>query len=695
MRVQVPERIIREIQTIPLQRLKEDLHEIKSLSNKILFLEEDEEIISYLDLSAVSVENKEINIKKEAISIEQVPHIKMNEKIDERTIAHALLHSIALVYKQNNLAGYVQNDDLFRFLITENEDNFHLFKIIGQFIPQGVAVIGKSEQFIYCNDIGLNLISMDKNELIGKDVIDMFHPQIVEDFLYKKRKKTNHICQLNKVDVLASFNPVIGESNKVEAVIVLFQSLKSIEHVIQDIEYVKNLKIDLNAVLATYEEILVVSEKGEILRFSDNYIDNFWWTDNPHKLIGGNMLQFEREGKISPSVTRLVLEEKKQVSILQQNKTGKSVMAIGIPVFNEEGNIHRIVIHSKDVTETVKLKSELNEIKKITNEYKKQLDFLKSKTENDKKFVYSSTKMEQVMSSIDKIAQFDSTIMITGESGVGKELIARAIHERSMRSDEAFLAINCGAIPDNLLESELFGYVPGAFTGASEKGKVGFFEKADKGILFLDEISELPQELQVKLLRVLQEKEVTPIGGTDPIPIDVQIISATNKNLVDMVARNEFREDLYYRINVIPITVPPLRERVDDISPLAYHFISELNNKYNKNYYLSPDALSLLEAYSWPGNVRELQNLVERFVVFADEDLITADFIRPFLNFGSKEEGQVIVTDLLPLKEAQDLLETQLISLALKRYKTITKASKALGVSQSTISRKYKKLLEK
>src|SRR5699024_6011360 len=336
-------------------------------------------------------------------------------------------------------------------------------------------------------------------------------------------------------------------------------------------EYVKNLSIDLKAVLATYEETIVVSPTGEILRFSDNYIEGFWWTD-PRTLVGENILEIEKEGKLNPSVTRLVMEKKEQVSILQHSKNGKSVMAIGNPVFNKNGELHRIVIYSKDVTETVQLKSELNETKRLTKEYKKQLETLQSKGNSKKKLVYSSYKMERVMLSIQKIAEFDSTIMISGESGVGKELIAQAIHASGRRADKPFLALNCGAIPENLLESELFGYVEGAFTGVSDKGKVGFFQKADKGILFLDEISELPQGLQVKLLRVLQEKEVTPIGGTEPIPVDVQIITATNKDLKEMVSQNKFREDLFYRINVIPITVPPLRERVGDISLLAYHF---------------------------------------------------------------------------------------------------------------------------
>src|SRR5699024_10947404 len=199
-----------------------------------------------------------------------------------------------------------------------------------------------------------------------------------------------------------------------------------------------------------------------------------------------------------------------------------------------------------------------------------------------------------------------------------------------------------------------------------------YFEKAHEGVLFLDEVSELPGHLQVKLLRVLQEKEITRVGSTETIPVDVQIITATNKDLKEQVKEGRFREDLYYRINVIPITIPPLRERPEDIPLLAFHFMEQLNKQYHKNYHLAPEALRLLEAYNWPGNIRELQNLMERIVVFADEDIITAEFISSFMHFGQKSKSKPITTDVIPFKEAQEMLEEQLISLAMEQYKTTT-----------------------
>lgn len=370
------------------------------------------------------------------------------------------------------------------------------------------------------------------------------------------------------------------------------------------------------------------------------------------------------------------------------------MMALGNPVFDGEGNLHRIVIALRDITETTKLRDELDATKQLTKEYKKQLDSLKSKEEFGKKVIYRSSIMEKVMIKVEKLNEFNSTVLILGESGVGKDLIANVIHQYGKRKDKPYLAINCGAIPEELLESELFGYVKGAFTGADQEGKIGYFEQAHQGVLFLDEISELPARLQVKLLRVLQEKEITRVGSTQTVPIDVQIITATNKDLKKMVQEGNFREDLFYRINVIPITIPPLRERSEDIPLLAYHFMEQLNEQYEKSYHLSPEALRLLEAYNWPGNIRELQNLIERIVVFADEDIITAEFISPFMHFGQKRETKPIVTEVLPFKEAKEMLEEQLITLAMEKFKTTTEAAKALEINQSTVSRKYKKILK-
>jgi transcriptional regulator with PAS, ATPase and Fis domain len=469
----------------------------------------------------------------------------------------------------------------------------------------------------------------------------------------------------------------------------------TIEEMALEFAHMQDLNKDLRAILSTvYDEILVVNHKGELIRYSDHVIPDFWEMDI-RELLGKNIIELEEKGLFKPSVTRLVLERKRKVSVLQETRNGKKIVVVGNPVFYEEGNLDRIVIASRDITETSNLKNELREMKKLTVQYKKELESIKKYDKLSDKIIYRSLRMQQTMKEAEKVAKFSSTVLLAGESGSGKEVIAKAIHQLGPRSDMPFLKMNCGAIPENLLESELFGYEKGAFTGADPKGKKGYFQQADRGILFLDEISELPLGLQVKLLRVLQEREVIPIGSTKAIPFDVQIIAATNKDLEEMVDKGFFREDLFYRLNVVPLYIPSLRERPEDIPLMACHFLQKLNAQHSSNIQLSPDALNLLEVYPWPGNVRELQNLIERVVVTTDEETIDAPAINQLLQWKrATRKSKPIVTDIMPLQEALEHVEEQLIALAMERYKTTTMAAKALGMSQSSISRKYQKLIE-
>ncbi|SHH85275.1 Transcriptional regulator containing PAS, AAA-type ATPase, and DNA-binding Fis domains [Caloranaerobacter azorensis DSM 13643] len=290
-----------------------------------------------------------------------------------------------------------------------------------------------------------------------------------------------------------------------------------------------------------------------------------------------------------------------------------------------------------------------------------------------------------------KISKGTSTVLIQGESGTGKELFARAIHFSSDRKNYPFIPINCGAIPENLIESELFGYEEGAFTGAKKGGKIGKFELAHKGTIFLDEIGDMPIHLQTKLLRVLQENVICRIGGNTLVPIDVRIIAATNKNLEKKVEEGEFREDLYYRLNVIPIHLPPLRERLDDIKLLANKFLDRFNIKLNRNITkFSEDVIALFLNYNWPGNVRELQNVVEYAVNMSTDNIITIDDLPK--RFKNMHSGIIVDSDnkITPISE----LEKQEIIKALKVYgnskKGINQAAKALGISRATIYRKIK-----
>jgi transcriptional regulator with PAS, ATPase and Fis domain len=315
-------------------------------------------------------------------------------------------------------------------------------------------------------------------------------------------------------------------------------------------------------------------------------------------------------------------------------------------------------------------------------------------THGEGDFVAGSAEMQQVIELAMRVARTDSTILVRGESGVGKEVLTRIIHRNSTRKNKSLMKINCAAIPENLLESELFGYEPGAFTGATKKGKVGLIELANQGTLFLDEIGEMPLTLQAKLLQVIQERTFYRVDGTKAIAVDIRIITATNRELEKLVEEKKFREDLFYRLNVIPITIPPLRERKGDIVPLVGRFLDKFNKKYQMDKKISNDAFGYLLRYRWPGNIRELENMVEQLVVITPVDLIEPQHLPGYIhNLPNPidKHDKVTVPGVVSLSEAMEEVEKQLFLSAYEHCKNTYQTAKILGVSQPTVVRKLKK----
>ncbi|MFC7392230.1 sigma 54-interacting transcriptional regulator [Scopulibacillus cellulosilyticus] len=694
---------LRPIFSIPIDLPEKDLKKkLNHIKEPFIFLETNESPFAYVYLKDIPADDTNVQditmdrLKSHAISLEKVAMLEPDKKVSLPFIFQVLGEPIALAKNEKNqIAGYFKREDVLVELFKEDNKNTNILKVMLTSIPMGIFVVDRDKKIVNFNESGLRMIKSTSEKMINADAESIFKKEHIDSVFVTGKTLLNQILVNDEIGILVDYSPIIISDGKVDGLIVVVQDLPMVEEMAMEIESVKNLNRDLNAILSTiYDEILVVDANGVILRYSDHFISEFWEGDLKD-LVGKNILDMEEKGNFSPSVARLVLEKNKKVSIVQETKNGKKVLAVGNPIFDDNGKIHRIVIASRDITETTELRSKLKEMQKISNKYKEELDNFKNKDQFLKKVIYCSSKMEKLMMQVKKVSDFSSTVLIYGESGVGKELIAESVYRLGKRSDQPFLKINCGAIPENLLESELFGYTKGAFTGANTNGKVGYFEQANHGVLFLDEIGEIPLQLQVKLLRALQEKEIIPIGSTKPVKIDVQIIAATNRNLKEMVEKGTFREDLFYRLNVIPLRVPPLRERSEDVPLLAFHFLQQLNQQYEKNYHFSPDALNLLEVYSWPGNIRELQNLIERVFVTTDDDNITADFISQFLNFETVGHKKPIITDIYPLQQAQEYVEEQLIMLAMKKYRTTTKAAKALGISQSSVSRKYQKLIKR
>jgi len=409
------------------------------------------------------------------------------------------------------------------------------------------------------------------------------------------------------------------------------------------------------------------------------------------ELIGRNMNDLVNEGYISQSATLLVLKDRKVNTIEQNFKTGKKALVTSTPVFNSAGDITMVVTNVRDITELYELKEKLDEKENLTKKYSVELEAMKIELLKNNDLIAMDKKMLDIIQMAIRVAPIDTTVLITGETGVGKEEIAKLIYKNSNRETKQFIKVNCGSIPKTLIEAELFGYERGAFTGANKEGKIGLFEVADGGTIFLDEIGELPLDMQVKLLRVLQDGQFTRVGGVEEITVDVRILAATNRNLEEMVREKLFREDLYYRLNIVPITIPPLRDRRDDIIPLIHYFLNKLNKKYKFKKTISSEALKILYAYEWKGNVRELRNIIERIMVMSEKDMISKPDLPKSILAWDKVQNVINENEIVPLKQALNKVEKHLLEIAFNTYGNVRDAAKVLEIDPATFVRKRQK----
>lgn len=436
-----------------------------------------------------------------------------------------------------------------------------------------------------------------------------------------------------------------------------------------------------------YDGIHITDGEGRILFINDAYTRTTGI--RPEQVLGRRVSEIE--GLLyQGSVTEQVLKTRQRVnSVATILGLDKEVLVTGTPVFDQAGEVKLVVTNTRDFPELKRLEQQLNTLTEERNKYGQELVFLRRQQAGGKQLIYRSEAMESVMELVRTVAQTDVTVLITGESGTGKELIANELYQNSPRRDKPFIKVNCAAIPAELLESELFGYEEGAFTGARRSGKAGMFELADSGVILLDEIGDMPLPLQTKLLRVLQQRELIRVGGSRPVKLDLRVVAATNKDLREESRQGRFREDLYYRLNVVPIELKPLRERKADIPVLAEQFCRGFCKKYGRNMRITPDGLDLLTQYPWPGNIRELENLVERIVVTnASGAAITRGHIQAALS----ANGQFHAADAPQgtLKQQVAAYEREIVLHTVEREGSIRRAAKALGVDHSTLVKKFR-----
>ena len=442
-----------------------------------------------------------------------------------------------------------------------------------------------------------------------------------------------------------------------------------------------------NLVLA--DDMMLSDAEGVILWVSENYEKNFGFAHG--SIVGKSAFDLEQDGTFDPCITAEVLRQKKKITTTQTiNRVHKNVMTVGIPLFDKAGELKYAVCFNTVSMEQINvIQQNYRNLQNSLQQYTQEIAELRIRATSTS-IVVKSAAMQRLWTLIQNTANTKADILITGETGVGKSAIAKAIHNMSSRANGPFIEVNCAVLHENLIESELFGYEKGAFTGAASGGKIGKIELANHGTLFLDEIGELPHHIQSKLLQLIQEKTIERLSGTRRIELDFRLLVATNRNLEEEVQRGLFRSDLFYRLNVIRIHIPPLRQRPEDILPLAHQFLERFCGEYGKQLALSPRFVAFLEQYPWPGNVRQLENLMERLVITAQDPILDVTALPVEFTGGDTPLPAPTGT----LAERMDAFEGQIIRDSYRRCGTTVAVAKELGISQATAARKIAKYVK-
>lgn len=406
----------------------------------------------------------------------------------------------------------------------------------------------------------------------------------------------------------------------------------------------------------------------------------------------------QQKGIFMGAVSPLILKSKRPANSIQQTTGGNKNLLHGYPLLNDKGDIELIVTFIRDISHLTLFKERMASHQDILSKFRPDIHPQGTDTYTSSQLIIESPKMKEVATQIQKIAPTNATVLILGDTGVGKGEIARQIHGASNRAENIFFNADCTSIPDSLIESELFGYAPGAFSGANREGKKGYFETANNGTIFLDEIGELPFIMQAKLLRVLQDQEIMQVGSTTPKKVNVRIIAATNINLEEAVAKGTFRQDLYYRLHVSVLRIAPLKQRIEDILPLTSMFLQRYNTRYRKRISFAEESLELLLNHSWPGNVRELQNMIQGLVITHDTHTIMANDLptlfskkaRQEINRKSSINVQLKDEPIRSLKEIITTIEFEILQQAMEECGSLTQVGKKFNLNRTTVSRKLK-----
>ena len=551
----------------------------------------------------------------------------------------------------------------------------------------GIVIIDRQGEILVYNKAAMRIFN-DHVSPVGMRMSQL-RPETwpdMEKILQTGQPQIGVRLEILQTTIIANRSPVM-DNGRVIGLFSVFQDISEYEAIVSQLEGYRDLVRELEAIFENSQDGMYLADcRGKTLRVNQAY-ESITGLDR-NDLLGRHLGDLVKEGVLDHSVTLDVLEKKCSVSIMQNIRGGKRVLVTGSPVFDKQEEIALVVSNVRDMTALTGLRNELDKAKLLSELYQQSLREQDQYEHALEGLVAKSKAMSDVIKKAIKVAGFEAQVLIRGESGVGKSMLARVIHNVGPRKDGPFTKINCGVIPESLMESELFGYEKGAFTGAASEGKAGLVETGQGGTVFFDEVGELTPAMQVKLLQVIDEKTFTRVGGTKPVKVDVHIIAATNRDLDQLKKQGRFRDDLFYRLNVVPIIIPPLRERSEDILLLALKTLEKLNANRGMHKQMRPEVLERLMHYNYPGNVRELINLVERMVVMSDGQTITLgdlpETMRRRLSEGDSSEE-------LSLKAAMERFEARLIREALERHHTLEHAAKSLGIHATTLWRKLKR----
>jgi PAS domain S-box-containing protein len=558
----------------------------------------------------------------------------------------------------------------------------------------GVIATDANGHIVLINQQAAAILKLNEKSVIGshiQTVLPMTGRLITKCLESGESQLGRHIVG-KKASLVVSVTPIL-EDQRLLGAMANFQKMQDFEDSARQLESYRRLNVQLEAIFKSSSDgIWLCDGNGKIINI--NGASERINAIKANEVVGKNVREIVEEGLMDRSATLEVLQTERQVSLLQYLKrTNKYLLVTGTPVFDEDGRISLVVVNERDMTQLNMMKEKLAQTRMETERFKDELAELSLLELKDQEVIAKSEEMRQVLRVAIKLAKMEaSNILILGETGTGKGLLAKFIHQYSHRKKKPFIQINCAALPETLLEAELFGYEKGAFTGARERGKIGLFELAHEGTLFLDEIGDLPFSVQAKLLKYLDDHEIMRLGGIKPKQVDCTIIAATNRNLEARSRQRKFRQDLFFRLNSFVMHIPPLRARPDDIFELVNHLLDKYNRQYALQRSISPNAMEQIKSYAFPGNVRELKNMIKIAVMMSEMDSLD-DYILRNLKTSVLEQSDYSQKpgSQMSLPEETSAFEKKLLQNAMMNFKTTREMAGFLRINQSTVVRKMKK----